>query len=336
MPPQDQQQQDRGRQVRHDMPRQPLRPQRQHGQEHRMQGWLQRWSGQSLADVRHELTSHLRTAGIGTAALDARLLVQQATGLSHACLIAEERTRRLTTDEARILIRMAVRRLQGEPVSRIIGLRAFFGRDFVISPDVLDPRPETELLVEAALKLRPHVEALHDESPLLCDAGAGSGCIIVSLLAEWPAAQGMALDISAAALAITRHNAARHGVAERLHCVRANWLAPVRGPVDLLVSNPPYLKAAEMQCLPPEVRHDPALALAAGEDGFAAYRALARKAADVLRPGGWLLLEVGAGQAEEVRRMFEQAGLRPDSLLPPILHDLAGIGRVVALRRDGR
>ena len=291
------------------------------------------WQAQPLMQVRHALARRFRQAGLATPELDARLLLQQATGLSHAALIAEERSRTLDAQQAERLARMAERRLRGEPVSRILGRRAFLGRDFIITPDVLDPRPETELLVETALKLRPRIEALHAGPPLLCDAGAGSGCIIVSLLAEWPGARGLALDISAAALAVTRRNAALHGVAQRLRCVRSNWLDAINGPLDLLLSNPPYLSTDDMQKRPPEVRHDPALALAAGDDGLAAYRHLARRAARVLRPGGWLLLEVGAGQAEKVRALFTRAGFRPGDALPPILPDLAGIPRMVALQR---
>ena len=291
------------------------------------------WTGQCLHAVRHALATLLREQGIATADIDARLLLQHATGLSHAALIAEERSRRLDEAEAARLDEWTRRRLAGEPVSRIIGRRGFFGRDFIISPDVLDPRPETELLVEAALKLRPCIEALHAGPPLLCDAGAGSGCIIVSLLAEWPQARGLALDISAEALAITQHNAAMHGVDKRLLCLCSDWLQAVGGPLDILLSNPPYLTTRDMQRLPAEVRHDPARALAAGQDGLAAYRQLAQRARLVLRPGGWLLLEVGQGQARAVRALFEHAGFRAHPALPPIMADLAGIDRIIALQR---
>ena len=291
-------------------------------------------AGQTLHEVRRALAQALRKSGIPNADLDARLLLQQAAGLSHAALIAEERERVLNLREAAQLADMLRRRLAGEPVSRILGRREFMGREFLVSPDVLDPRPETELLVEAALRLRTRIEALHEGAPLICDAGTGSGCVIVSLLAEWPAARGLALDISQAALRVARRNAEHHAVGDRLACVRGDWLNAVGGPLDVLVSNPPYLRADEMRALPREVRHDPPTALAAGDDGLAAYRALALHAADVLRPGGWLLLEVGRGQAEDVQALFQACGFVCDgAALPAVLPDLAGIPRVVALRR---
>jgi len=234
-----------------------------------------------------------------------------------------------------VLVTCARRRLAGEPVSRILGRREFFGRVFAVTPEVLDPRPETELLVEAALRLRPHIEALAGSAPVACDLGSGSGAIIVSLLAEWPVLKGLAVDISAPALRVTRRNAAAHGVAKRLLCVQGSWLEPIGGPIDLLLANPPYISERDIAGLQREVReHDPHLALAGGADGLDAYRAIARRAKDVLRPGGWLLVEVGAGQAQAVRALFTRAGLAADeALLPSILADLAGVERVVALKR---
>ena len=292
-------------------------------------------AGLPLREARAMLTRAFRAGGVDTPDLDARLLVQAATGLSHAALIAHDEAP-LTTAQAAQLEEHARRRLAGEPVSRILGRREFFGRMFTITPDVLDPRPETELLVEAALRLRPHIEALHAGLPVACDLGAGSGAIIVSLLAEWPVLRGLAVDISAPALAVTRRNAATHGVRDRLLCVRGDWLAAVGGPVDLLLSNPPYIPQADIAALAPEVRaHDPHVALSGGVDGLNAYRAIAARAMRVLRPGGWLLAEVGAGQARAVRDLFLHAGLVADeTLMPSILPDLAGVERIVALKRN--
>lgn len=292
-------------------------------------------AGLPVEGARRLLAGALRAAGVETPELDARLLAQEVTGLSHAALIAE-RERPLTVEQAARLRAFARRRLAGEPVSRILGRRAFFGRTFTITPDVLDPRPETELLVEAALRLRPGVEQLHEGPPVACDLGAGSGAIIVSLLAEWPALRGLAVDISAPALAVARRNAATHGVARRLLCVHGNWLDPVRGPVDVLLANPPYIPQADIAALQREVReHDPHLALSGGADGLSAYRAIARRARAVLNPGGWLLMEVGAGQAKAVRDLFLRTGLVVDeAILPSILPDLAGIGRAIAMKRN--
>lgn len=278
------------------------------------------------------LTRTFRAGGVDTPELDARLLVQEATGLSHAALIAHDDAP-LTKAQAARLAEHGRRRLAGEPVSRILGRREFFGRMFTITPDVLDPRPETELLVEAALRLRPHVEALHAGPPVACDLGAGSGAIIVSLLAEWPVLRGLAVDISAPALAVTRRNAATHGVQDRLLCVRGDWLDAIGGPVDLLLANPPYIPQSDIAALAPEVRdHDPRIALSGGADGLDAYRAIAARAAQVLRPGGWLLLEVGDEQAQAVQDMCRHAGLTADTrTMPSILADLAGVPRIVAL-----
>ncbi len=294
-------------------------------------------AGLTLRDARIVLARSLRAAGVETPALDARLLVQEATGTSHVHMIARGEDP-LGEEEALRLQDFARRRLAGEPVSRILGRREFFGRAFTITPDVLDPRPETELLVESALRLRPHLEAVQGASgiPVACDLGSGSGAIIVSLLAEWQGLRGLAVDISLPALAVTRQNAVAHGVSSRLQCVCGYWLEPIGGPVDLLLSNPPYIPEEELASLQREVReHDPRLALAGGADGLDAYRAIAQRARAVLRPGGWLLVEVGAEQAERVLSLFTEAGLTAEEdVMPRVLTDLAGIGRVVALKRN--
>ena len=291
-------------------------------------------AGITLRAARMVLTRMLRASGVETPALDARLLVQEATDTSHAHLIARGEDP-LSAEEAARLEEFARRRLAGEPVSRILGRREFFGRTFAITADVLDPRPETELLVEAALRLRPHIERMQgSELPIACDLGTGSGAIIVSLLAEWPGLRGLAVDVSAPALTVARRNAARHGVSDRLACVRGHWLEAIGGPVDLLLANPPYIPRAAIATLQTEVReHDPHLALDGGDDGLDAYRAIAARAARVLRPGGWLLVEVGAGQAQAVRDLFLRAGLTADeAAMPSIVPDLAGVDRIVALK----
>ena len=292
-------------------------------------------AGLTLRDARIVLAQALRAAGVETPALDARILVQEAAGIDHAHLIAHGETPLSEAGAARLLA-FARRRLDGEPVSRILGRREFFGRTFIITPDVLDPRPETELLVEAALQLRPRIEEMQGGAgvPVACDLGSGSGAIIVSLLAEWPGLRGLAVDISAPALEVVRRNADAHGVANRLLCVRGDWLQAVGGPIDLLLANPPYVPEAALATLQREVReHDPRLALAGGEDGLAAYRAIARRVRAVLRLGGWLLVEVGAGMAEAVQALFLEAGLQADEkILPSILRDLSGLERVVALK----
>jgi release factor glutamine methyltransferase len=186
-------------------------------------------------------------------------------------------------------------------VAQIVGARAFWGREFAVTPDTLDPRPETETLVAAAL-----------EAPFarLLDLGTGTGCLAVTLLAERGTAAGTATDISPRALAVARVNAERHGVAGRLDLVEADWGAGLVGPFDLVVSNPPYIAAEEMADLAPEVRcHEPWAALTDGADGLTAYRRIAAAAPALLAPGGRLIVEIGPGQAASVEELFAAAGL---------------------------
>ena len=227
------------------------------------------------------------------------------------------RLRRAAPDDATFAA-WTLRRAAREPVSRILGRRAFWRHDFAVTRDVLDPRPETETLVEAALA-----------APFgrLLDLGTGSGCILVSLLAERPAATGVGTDASVAALAVAARNAAAAGVAGRAAFRRADWLDGVEGPFDLIVSNPPYVAEAEMAGLAPEVRDwEPRGALTPGGDGLDAYRAIALGARARMTPGGRLMAEVGAGQAGAVSALWAQAGL----VRIRALRDLDGRERVVA------
>jgi len=215
------------------------------------------------------------------------------------------------------------RRLDHEPVSRIIGRRLFWGRDFRITPHVLDPRPETETLV---------AEALAGPAPArLLDLGTGSGILAVTLLAEWAQSEALASDLSPEALIVARANAEDIGVADRLTLIEADWFSGIDAGFDLIVSNPPYIAASEMAGLDPEVReHDPEIALTPGGDGLDAYRAIAAGARARLAPGGRLLVEIGPTQGAQVAALLVAAGLSEVSVLP----DLDGRDRVVrALRR---
>ncbi|MFN6980131.1 MAG: peptide chain release factor N(5)-glutamine methyltransferase, partial [Gemmobacter sp.] len=207
-----------------------------------------------------------------------------------------------------------------QPIAQIIGRRAFRGRDFRVTPDVLDPRPETEALVDAALA-EPFGHVL--------DLGTGSGAILLTLLAERPAARGLGSDISAAALAVAAGNAAALGVADRARFMQADWLAGITGRFDLILSNPPYVAAGEMPGLAPEVRDwEPHLALTPGGDGLGAYRIIAAGAAAHLAPGGRLMVEIGAAQGDAVPAILRAAGWQAIGLLP----DLDGRPRVVTAR----
>lgn len=212
-------------------------------------------------------------------------------------------------------------RLTRQPVSQIIGRRAFWRHEFIVTPDVLDPRPDTETLV---------AQALEEPFTRLLDLGTGSGAIAISLLAERPQAKGLASDLSAPALEVARRNAAATGVLERLELCQSNWFCAIDGQFDLIVSNPPYISASEMDALSPEVRDwEPQMALTPGGDGLSAYREIAAGAADHLTPGGWLMVEIGWQQGPAVSEIFRQHGLEDVS----IRHDLDGRDRVVRGRK---
>jgi release factor glutamine methyltransferase len=219
-------------------------------------------------------------------------------------------------------------RAKRRPLPHLTGTRAFWRHEFLVTPDVLIPRPETELLVEAGL------EALRGRpGPTVADVGTGSGCIALSLAAERPDAVVHAIDISEAALAVARENARRLGLENRVSFHRGDLLASVpslTGSLDLVVSNPPYVDASEADSLAPEVReHEPALALFAPGDRYSLYRRLAPAAAAALRAGGFLLLEAGQGMADEVCRVCESSGLQ----VTKVLADLQQIPRVIVARR---
>lgn len=247
--------------------------------------------------------AQLRRIDIETPQLDARLLLQHATGLSRETLILEP-DRSVPPALASSFRALIARRLAFEPVSRIIGEREFYGRSFKVTSDVLDPRPDTETLIGLALPL------MAANSRIL-DLGTGSGIIAITLLAETPDASGVAVDLSPAALDVARANAAALGVAERLTFLAGSWFAPVSGHFDLILSNPPYIPSADIAGLEPDVRnYDPHLALAGGKDGLDPYRMIATGAASHLAPGGHVLVEQGAGQADAVTAIFAAAGFR--------------------------
>lgn len=271
------------------------------------------------------LARRLAAAGIASPALDARLLLMAATGLTHEALIASPE-RPLDGEAARRLEALAARRLAREPVSRIVAEREFYGRSFAIGRASLDPRPDTETLVERALAFAAtRAGVVH-----ILDLGTGSGAILVTLLAELPGARGTGTDLSAAALGEARANAARHGVAGRARFLVADWCDGIDGRFDLVVSNPPYIPTDAIARLAPEVRdHDPRTALDGGPDGLAAYRAIAAQCAPLLAPGGLLAVEIGAGREPAVSAIFAARGWGP-APAGAASRDLAGHVRVLA------
>ncbi len=253
----------------------------------------------TVASALARARARLVAADLVDASSDARLLMQRVLGCDHAGLIlAGERV--MTSDEQAALDALLMRRLSHEPVSKILGEREFYGRTFRVTEDVLDPRADTETLIDLALDV---------PARRLLDLGSGSGALAVTLLAEWPEATGVAVDLSEKALAVTAENAERLGVAARLTCLQGTWFDPVEGRFDLIVSNPPYIPAGEIAGLEADVReHDPHLALDGGADGLSCYRAIAGGAAAHLAPAGRVIVEIGAGQGPDVARIFGDSG----------------------------
>ena len=263
-------------------------------------------------------------AGIETPELDARRLLTGILRIEAAALLRDPDA--TLGPDAAALDDAAGRRQRREPVSRILGVRAFYGRDFLISPATLDPRPETETIVEVAFDVLGG-EA-RSRSLRLLDVGTGSGCILLTLLAELPQATGLGTDISAAALDIARRNTERLGLSARADFALARSLDGICEPFDLIVSNPPYIASGAIESLDPEVReHDPRAALDGGPDGLAIYRELAQNCRGVVS-GGWIAVEAGAGQCAEIVDIFMRAG----GLEARQYNDLAGLPRIVAIR----
>ena len=269
-------------------------------------------------------TARLAAAGIEGPQRDARLLIAHALRLTAIDLInMPERTMSATEIDA--VTELIGRRARHEPVSRIIGVREFYGRPFRIAPATLDPRPESETLIAAVLAALQAADAVSKPLTIL-DVGTGSGCLLLTLLAELPHAFGVGSDISAAALDVARSNARALGLHRRVRWVQGDALTCFGGPFDVLISNPPYIPSGEIAGLEPEVRSfDPHGALDGGVDGLAVYRTLASGLSLVI-PNGWIFLEIGATQADDVVRLLEPARVGPIT----VHRDLAALPRCVA------
>lgn len=268
----------------------------------------------------------LTAAGIDNARFEARLLLAHAAGVTIERLIAHGDDM-APPAVAEALRGLTARRVRREPMAYILGEREFWGLPFKVSRAVLVPRPDSETLIEAALALMPDRTAPWR----IVDLGVGSGCLLLTLLREFPNARGVGMDASAAALAVTQTNAEALEVAPRLRLVEGDWRQPgwaeqLGGPFDLLVSNPPYVETAEIAGLMPDVaRFEPHLALDGGPDGLVAYRAIAGAAARLVIPGGRVLIEAGEGQAPDISVLLSTAGFVPGRLWK----DLGGIDRIV-------
>lgn len=273
---------------------------------------------QALARMGEEF----KQAGLESGNADARLLVQGILGLTPEVLLAGD-DRALSAAEEKALQEAAARRLRNEPVSRILGRRAFWKSDFKVTPATLDPRPDSETLIEAALH--------HVKNPLrILDLGTGTGCLLLSLLQEWPQATGVGLDISRGAVAIAEENAQNLQLTSRAEFIAADWNGfQAKETFDVIVSNPPYIALTEKKDLSPDVAlYDPPQALFAGADGLDAYRSLVRVVPGLLNPGGYAFFEIGYRQKEPVSRLLADAGF-------PVLEvrrDLGGNDRVIVAK----
>ena len=263
----------------------------------------------------------LKAASIDSPAIDARLLLEAAADVSRLDILTDP-YRELTAEQVATFDGWIDRRLNREPVARILGRKAFWKILLDLTPDVLVPRADTETVVETALSAFPEGMAFQ-----MIDMGVGSGAILLSILAERPAAKGLGTDISEEAIAVARDNAANLGLADRTAFLRTAWGDGVgNAGFDLVVSNPPYIRSEEIETLDPEVReHDPRLALDGGPDGLDAYRALVPETLRLLKPLGVFVVETGWDQAEQVKALFAEAGFENLRVVP----DLGTRDRVV-------
>jgi release factor glutamine methyltransferase len=261
----------------------------------------------------------LTRLGFETAALDARLLTGHALGLDALSLATREQDTVADADAARVADLMQ-RRMGGESVARIVGTREFYGLPFQLGPATLEPRPDTELLVDLALKALP-------QDGRLLDLGTGTGCIPIAILANRPDATGLATDLNSDALVVAGENATRNAVADRLTFALGSWFEAVRSEqFDLITSNPPYIASAVVETLAPEVKDfDPRLALDGGPDGLAPYRIIAQQSGRFLVPGGQVLVEIGHDQGVAVVEIFRLHGFADIA----VHKDLNGLDRVV-------
>ncbi len=254
-------------------------------------------AGDAMSEARRKLALLLKRGAVPDFTYEARILVEDLAGPGEV----------LDEAAAQRLREAAAKRLSGMPLWRVLGAREFWGLRFVLSPGTLEPRPDSETLIEAALK---HLEGRRHEPLRLLDLGTGTGCLLIAALREFPRASGIGVDLSEDALATAARNAASNGVAERAGFRHGEWTQGLQERFDLILSNPPYIASDEIGRLDRGVReHDPMLALDGGPDGLCAYRALAAAIPERLTAGGIAILEIGAGQADSVIALMQAAGL---------------------------
>ncbi|HEX6442923.1 MAG TPA: peptide chain release factor N(5)-glutamine methyltransferase [Stellaceae bacterium] len=266
----------------------------------------------------------LAAAGLDEPRRRARWLVAAALGLPPVEVFAHPERELSAVDQDRIAAMLA-RMAAGEPLTRILGQRGFWGLEFALSPDTLDPRPETETVIEAVLARRPD----RSRAYRVLDLGTGSGCLLLALLSEFPNSRGIGVDVAPGAAATARHNAEALGLFDRAGFFAGDWAAALAGSFDIVVANPPYIPSAAIPGLPPEVRdNDPHRALDGGGDGLAAYRAIAADLPRLLDPDGLFVGEIASDQAKSVTAVLTGAGLTVEA----VVSDLAGLSRCVIAR----
>lgn len=275
--------------------------------------------------LRHAVIA-LQQAHIETASLDARLLLQHVMGLSREALL-DHGNAAMTPDQAEDYRLLIDKRRRRQPVAQLIERREFWGKEYRVTPATLDPRPDSETLVASVLE-----RCAGRNTPItILDFGTGSGCLLLSLLGELPAARGVGVDVSPQALDVARENALRHNLAHRAEFVRSSWGEKVEGSFDVIISNPPYIPTAAIAALADEVRiYEPRGALDGGQDGLDCYRELLPQIANLLAPEGLAALEIGAGQQAQVAVLAQAAGLT----VTAAKKDLAGIVRCLLMERE--
>ncbi len=278
------------------------------------------------SQVQRQLAALFTDMGSDAAMVEARMLLCAALGIDHAAFLRD--AERPIGAAAETIAELASRRATHEPVSRILGHREFFGLDLAISPAVLDPRADTETVVEAVIE----VMAAKRDAPLrIVDLGTGSGALLCALLVSFRQAFGLGIDVSQAACAIAAKNLEALGLASRGKIVCGDWTKALRGSFDVIVSNPPYIAHGDIARLSPEVRdYDPILALDGGADGYDAYRVLIPALPRLLAPGGVAVFELGLGQAEGVGNLLEAAGL----VVTGTRRDICGIERAIVAKQS--
>lgn len=287
--------------------------------------------GTTLAELLHLARRRLSDAGIEGAAFDARLLVEDITGTTRSEAITDP-DRLIDAAMLTAVDATLSRRISGEPVHRILGYREFHGLRFYLSAETLEPRPDTETLVDATVPLLAEIGERKGTCSIL-DLGTGTGAIALALLAAVPRARALGVDISEDALDTAARNARGLGLSERFTALRSNWFEGISGQFDAIVSNPPYIRSAEIETLQKEVRNfDPLRALDGGADGLDAYRTIARESARHLETGGFVAVEIGSSQKAEVTDIFVDAGF----LMKTALRDLAGNDRVLMFTGGGK